>query len=176
MKKINLILTILVFSITACQSENKKNYMHPLPPIKMRLENIDSISIHNIGTLCYRRKKTKELEALYFPLNSTCIPSSDFEYDYTMQIKPQGKEFNIKIEGGYRSKHAKIALTDCAGAGIKRIKIHLLSNAPVTIKWNGDILGVLPSQVDKIYCFKREGGNIVKDDKLKSYFNKIPKI
>jgi len=172
MKILNILLITSALLITACQSRNKKDYMHPLPPVK---ENIDGISVHNIGTLCYRRSKPKELEAIYFPHNSTCVSSSAFEHDYTMQIEPQGAELNIKIEGGYRSKHSQIALADCAGAGIKRVKTKLASNAPITIKWNGNKLGVLPSQVGKIYCFKRASGKIVKDNKLKAYINDLAK-
>ena len=176
MKTLNFLLITTTLLLTSCQSGNKKDYMHPLPPVGMGIGVADYISVHNIGTLCYRRSELKELEAIYFPHNSTCVSSSAFEHDYTMQIEPQGAELNIKVEGGYRSKHSQVALADCDGAGIKRVKIHLLSSAPVTIKWNGDKLGVLPSEVGKIYCFKRDGGNIVKDNKLKSYINDLPKI
>ena len=170
MKTLNLLLIATTFILTSCQSSNNKT-MHPLPPIKIKPSEI--VSVHNIGTLCYRRTKPKELETIYFPHNTGCASSSAYENNYSTHIAPQGAEFDVEIFGYYKQKHSQIALADCAGAGVQRKKIHLLSSAPITIKWNGDRLEVLPSEVGKIYCFRRDGSKIVKDDKLKSYVIKI---
>ena len=169
MKKLNLFLLAITFIFTSCQNSRNTKIANLLPT-PMRAD--DTVSVHNIGTLCYRRTQPKELQAIYFAHNTTCASSSAYENNYSMHIAPQGAEFDVEIFGTYKQKHSPVALADCAGAGIRSAKIHLLSSAPITIKWNGDKLGVLPSEVGKIYCFKRVGNSIIKDDTLKFYFKK----
>ena len=173
MKTLNLLLITSALILTACQSGNK-DYMHPLPPIKAKPSDI--VNVHNMGTLCYRRTKPNELETIYFAHNRDCVSSSTFENNYSTHITPQGAEYNVEIIGYYKKKHSQIALADCAGAGVQSIKTHLLSSAPITIKWNGNKLGVLPSEVGKVYCFRRDGNNIIKDNKLKPVVDRMPKI
>ena len=162
MKISNLLLILSVTFLTSCNQPNKKEQK----PIK------EVYSADNVGTLCVKRSKPKELFVAYFPLNSVCEPSNIYSHDINMFITPRGAEFNIETIGQYTKYNSDIATADCAGAGIKTKRQKLLTSAPFTILWNEQTLGVLPKEVGKAYCYKREGKSIKPDNSFVQYFNK----
>ncbi len=163
MKITNLLLILSVAFLASC---NQPNQNRPKPMKEV-------YSVDSVGTLCVKRSKPKELFVAYFPLNSVCEPSNLYSHDINMFITPRGAEFNIETLGQYTKYNSDIATADCAGAGIKTKRQKLLLPAPFTILWNEQTLGVLPRDVGKVYCYKREGKNIEVDNSLVNYFSKL---
>ena len=162
MKTVNILLILSVAIFTSCKQPN-----HNQPkPIK------EVYSVDKVGTLCVKRSQPKELLVTFYPLNRVCAPSNIYRYDINMFITPRGAEFNIETIGQYTKYKSDIATADCGGAGIKTKRQKLLTSAPFTILWNEQTLGVLPRDVGKAYCYKREGKNIKLDNSLVEYFNK----
>ena len=163
MKVANILLLLTAAVVTtSCQHQSHKH----IKPIK------EVYSVDKGGTLCVKRSKPKELFAAYFPLSRSCAPSNIYSYDINMFITPRGAEFNIETLGQYTKYNSDIATTDCEGAGIIIKQQKLLTSAPFTILWNEQTLGILPKEVGRIYCYKREGKNIKFDNSLVRYFNK----
>ena len=166
MKK--LIPIVIGLLIVGCQSNKNVNK-------QSQYSKSDIVNVHDIGTVCYRRIKPKVLDVVYTAHNADCISSSTFENHYSISVTPYGGGYNIEVNGYYIKKHPQIALTDCDGAGVQDRRVKLLSDAPITIRWNGDKLGVLPTNSSEIYCYKRDGKQLVKYDGIKRFIKNMPK-
>ena len=165
MKVANFILVLSIAIFTSCQQPEHQSKNRPIKEV---------YSVDKVGTLCVKRSKPKELFVAYFPLNSSCEPSNIYEHDINIFITPRGAEFNIETLGQYTKYNSDIATADCAGAGIRVKRQKLLTSAPFTILWNEQSLGVLPRDVGKVYCYKRDGNSIEKDSSLVNYVSKYP--
>ena len=152
-------LTIATFLAVGCNSPKPQQDK----PIK------EVYSINNKGTLCYKRSKPKELLVALFPINSNCAPSNVYSYNIRVLITPLGAEHNIETLGTYTKYKTNIATADCAGAGIVTKRQKLNSAAPITIYWDSKILGILPRELNRVYCYRRDGNSITQDLSLAKY-------
>ena len=164
MKTVNIILVLSVVIFTSCKQPEQKRHK----PVK------EVYSANEVGTLCVARTKPKELFVAYFPLDRACAPSNIYSHDINMFITPRGAEFNIETGGQYTKYNSDIATADCAGAGIKTKRQNLLTSAPFTILWNEQTLGVLPEEIGRVYCYKRDEKKIEVDNSLVQYVSKMP--
>jgi len=129
---------------------------------RLTSNNISStITLSNQGTICAYKPNANIAILKYYPLSTSCAPSSTYSWKLNgLESKIDGEKLEITSYSLYKKNNSPIATTDCAGAGVKIKKI-ATPTSNTTLYWGNSKLTTITVNKDMV-CFKRVGNSFIK--------------